>query len=101
MTLIARTATLLNRWKSVGAWARLGPETGEAIEARSPKKTQTETRPNHARHLTSSGVHSCLGLPLPCFFHVYGYRPLNRQAGYPCHKPSLVSNNPFQESVST
>ena len=28
-------------------------------------------------HLTVSSVRSCLGWPLPCFFHVYGYRPLS------------------------
>ena len=70
MTLIVHTATLLIRRKSVGAWTRLGPKIGEAIEARSPKKTQSGTGPNHARHLTSSSVRSCLGLPLPCVFHV-------------------------------
>ena len=33
---------------------------------------------NHGVQLTASSVRFCAGLPLPCFFHVYGYRPLNR-----------------------
>ena len=30
-----------------------------------------------ALHLTASSLRSCVGLPLSCFFYVYGYRPLN------------------------
>ena len=42
----------------MGAWACLVPETGEAIEARSTKKTRTGTGPNHALHLTAYSVRS-------------------------------------------
>jgi hypothetical protein len=32
-------------------------------------------RPNFALEPTPNSLRSCLGLPLPCFFHGYGYRP--------------------------
>jgi hypothetical protein len=44
----------------VGVWARSVLETGAAIRARSTKKTQTGTGPNHALHLTASSVRSCV-----------------------------------------
>jgi hypothetical protein len=39
----------------------------------------TSPLPNIGLPLTASSVRSCVGLPLPCFFHGYGYRPLRRQ----------------------
>jgi hypothetical protein len=30
---------------------------------------RTRAAPNIALHLTASSVRSCVGLPLPCFFH--------------------------------
>ena len=31
--------------------------------------------PHHGVQTPPSSVRSCLGWPLPCFFHVHGYRP--------------------------
>jgi hypothetical protein len=47
------------------------------------------------RKVTGKSVRSCVGWPLPWCFHVYGYRPLNRHTGDPCHKAGLRVEHPI------
>ena len=39
-------------------------------------ESTTHPAPNQVLEPTPNSLRSCVGFPLPCFFPVYGYRPL-------------------------